>query len=169
VDTAADLDRSVAPLRRARALRRIVLAAMLAFIGLGVVGVFDPRDASVRAGAGSYKMRVSYPKVARAGLGAELAFQVQRRGGFGQPVSLATGTEYLDLFEQKGLEPQPIKSTADASRTIWTFDPPPGDVLSVRADLSLRPAVRTGRAGRTELLVGNRLLVDASYRTRVVP
>lgn len=155
--------------RAARALRRVALAILFVFLGLGVTGFFGVRSATATASGGGYTLTVEYAAVTRAGLATPWAVEVRHAGGFDGPVTLATTSDYMDIFDENGLDPDPATSTSTATETIWTFDPPPGDVLRVSFDARLEPAVSSGKAGRTTLLVEGRPAVSVGYRTRVMP
>jgi hypothetical protein len=53
--------------------------------------------------------------------------------------------------------------------SIWTFDPPPGEVLRITMDARLEPARQHGSEATTALLVSGVTAVSVSYQTRVMP
>ena len=169
METAADLDHGVAAVRRARNLRRAGIAALAALIGAGVLGAFDPGEAAVSEAGGGFELEAEFPDRARGGLDSPLTISVTRPGGFDGPITLAVSRDWLDLFDQSGIEPEPDASTADGGRVIWEFESPPGGELEVSVEMALRPAVRTGGSGRVALLDGDREIVAVEVKTSVVP
>jgi hypothetical protein len=95
--------------------------------------------------------------------------EVRKRGGFDGPITLATTGDYLDMFDENGLDPDPSSSTATEDLIVWEFEPPSGDTLTVSFDARLEPAVQVGRSGETAVLVDGRSVVRVAYTTRVMP
>jgi hypothetical protein len=94
---------------------------------------------------------------------------VRHPGGFAEPVDIATTSAYFNLFDFNNLDPTPSGLTTDATRSIWTFDPPPGDVLRVTMDARLEPARQSGNAATTSVMMGGVPVVSVSYHTVVMP
>ena len=160
---------SIDRLRRARLGRRIGVAALVAFVGLAAAEVLGPRTAEVSAAGGGHDLTVTYPAVTRPGLAIEYTILVRRSGGFGGPVTVAVAGDYLALFDENGLDPDPASATATEDLVIWEFDPPPGDSLLVSFDARVEPARQQGASGSTSVLVDGRAVVTVSYRTAVMP
>ena len=158
-----------AKLKRARAARRVGLAALFAFLALGAANVFGVRSAVVSASRGGYDLTVTYGAMSRAGLATPWAVEVRREGGFDGPVTLATTYDYFDLFDENGLDPDPSAVTTDGERIIWVFEPPPGEILSISFDARISPAVQVGKSAETSVLVGGRSVVGVRYTTGVMP
>jgi hypothetical protein len=155
--------------RRARNLRRVVIAALAVFVGLGLSGVFGARTATVSAAGGGYRLTVSYPAVTRPGLAVRYSIRVDRPGGLDGPVTVSTTRAYLELFDVNALDPQPASTTTAAGRTLWTFEDLAGETLTVTLDARTEPARESGAEARTELLVAGRPVVRVAYRTVVMP
>lgn len=155
--------------RRARTMRRVALVLLGLFLALGLAGVWGVRTAEVTASGGGYDVTVEYAKVSRPGLATPWSVEVVRRGGFDGPVTIAVLSDYLDMFDENGLDPDPSKATQDGDRVIWEFEPPPGDTLSVSFDARIEPAVQWGRDGLVQVLDGDDPVVEVRYRTWVVP
>lgn len=155
--------------RRARTVRRIFLTLLAAFIALGAAGRLGVRSATVTAKGGGYELTVTYGQVTRPGLPTPWSFMVRRPGGFDAPVTVATTSKYLDLFDENGFDPQPSSSTATEKYLIWEFDPPPGDTLAVSLDARLEPGAQWGRSGETAVLEDGKPVVTARYHTWVMP
>ena len=104
--TASTPSRSTAPdrvseqkLRRARLGRRILLGAMIAFVGLGLAGVLGQRTATVTARSNGYELAVTYGSVVRPGVPIRWNVNVHRDGGFQGPIDVEVSRHYFDLFD----------------------------------------------------------------------
>lgn len=158
-------------IRRARLVRRLFFVALCGLLLLGLLDVFGPRTAEVSAQGGPYEITVTYAKVTRPGLASLWSVEIRRQGGFDGPVSLATTSDYLDVFDEHGLGPEPSTSTTDADRTIWEFEPPDdGDTLVVSLDARIEPGVQAKSAeATTSVLEDGQPVVSVDYRTLVTP
>ena len=153
----------------ARSGRRVFVALLFIFLGLGATGVFGSRTGSVSAAGRGYELTVTYPSVTRPGLAIRYAVRVRHAGGFTGPIELMTSSEYLDLFDENGFDPEPSEITTTAADTIWTFDTFRGDVLTVSFDARTEPARESGRSGTTTLMVQGDRIVSVRYSTKVMP
>lgn len=157
-------------LRRARLARRAFLAAVVVVVVLGAAGVFGVRTGTAEATGGGFELELRYPSVARPGLAVPWSVTVRAPGGFDGPVVLASRSDYLDMFDENSLDPDPESSTSDGERTIWEFAPPEdGDTLEVSLDTRMGPNIHWGRKGETALLVDGEPVVSVRYRTWVMP
>ena len=154
---------------RARMSRRLGIGILALFLVLGAINVFGVRSDKVSASGGGYELTVTYAAMSRPGLATPWDVEVRHRGGFDGPITIATTGDYLDMFDENGLDPDPSSSTATEELIIWEFEPPSGDTLTVSFDARLEPAVQVGRAGETSVLVDGRSVVQVAYTTRVMP
>lgn len=143
-------------LRRARVGRRLVLALVAAFVGLGLLGFLGPRSGSVQAHEGPWLLEVDHAFLNRAGLAAPFSFTVTHQGGFDEPVTVRVAESFLSALDEHGLDPEPAESTAGDSGNQayvqWTFDPPEdGEVLTVAFDGRVEPGQRGRVAGFVEV------------------
>jgi hypothetical protein len=159
------LDRLV----RARFVRRCFLVILVAFIVLGVTGFFGVRTRTAQGSGGGYTVEVEYPQVTRPGLDSPWTATVRRPGGFAGPVTIAVTSEYFDMFDENGLDPDPAKASQDGEFTIWTFEPPSGDTLTVAFDALLSPAQQWGRGGVVQVREGDVPVVEVPFHTWVSP
>ena len=159
------------PARRSLRLRRLFLAALVVFLGLGAFDVLGVRTRQVSATGGGYELTVRYAAVSRPGLATPLSFEIRRPGGFDGPVRVAVTADYLDLFDENGLSPDPVSATSDGQRSVWEFEPPEdSDTLDVSFDVRLEPGVQlTAPRANTAVLEGGVPVVSVGYRTWVMP
>jgi hypothetical protein len=156
-------------LRRARFGRRAGATAMLAFVGLGAVGLLGVRSVTARAEADGYVLEVTYPATTRPGLTSSWSASVRHPVAFSGPVTLTVPLAYLELFDFHAVHPAPTGEVSDGHEVRWTFAEPPGDRLRVRFDARTAPSVQSGAEATTRLLVDGREVARVRYVTRVMP
>jgi hypothetical protein len=155
--------------RRARRFRRLFMTLLLAFLAVGLSGFLGVKTRTTTASGGGYELTVTYGQITRGGLATPWSFEIRRPGGFDGPVTVATKTSYLDMFDENGFDPEPSTMTATADEVIWEFEPPDGDTLGVSLDARLEPGVHWGREGETSVMVDGEKVVTARYTTWVMP
>jgi hypothetical protein len=149
----------------------VFAAVLLVFLAFGAANVYGVRTAEVTASGGGFDLEVRYARVSRPGLATPWAATIRHEGGFDGPVTLATTSSFFDLYDENGLDPDPVEATADADRIIWEFAPPDdGDVMSVSFDARIEPGVQlTWLDATTELIVEGEVMAAADYRIVVMP
>jgi hypothetical protein len=158
--------------RRGRLGRRVFTVVLVVFLGLGLLGLYGVRTGETQAAGGGYELTVTYTKITRPGLATPWAVEIRHPGGFGdEQVQVAVTSSYFDAFDENGLDPDPAESVSDGERSIWTFDPPPGDVMSVSFDARIEPGVQLARVkGEVSVLDASGAdVVTAAFRTLVLP
>jgi hypothetical protein len=147
----------------------IVGAAVLdAATPLGIYGV-QTRTTSATSPDG-LQLEVRYGSVSRPALATPFDIRITSPGGFDGPVTVAVRSEYLALWDENGLDPSPSEETADGETTLWTFDPPDGDVLGISFDARIEPAAQNGESGRVAVVDDDGVpLVFVDFTTRVLP
>jgi hypothetical protein len=157
-------------LRRARNYRRLILLALAAFLVLGALNFFGVRMAEVQAQKDPYQLQVSYPKTGRPGIGAPLQIQLQRQGGFDDPVTITMSSDYVDVLDVRSVDPQPSQTTSTDKALVWEFDPPPGDTLSVSLNAEFEPSEHPGRHhGTVSVLENGKPAVQVQFTTWEAP
>lgn len=79
-------------------------------------------------------------------------------------------SSYLAMFDENGLDPEPVSSFQSAQWTLWTFEVPDGaQILEVTLDARLEPAVQWGRDSTVTVEVGGEEMVTVGFRTWVMP
>ena len=157
--------------RHSLALRRLFMVALLVFLLLGLLNVFGVRTRETSGAGAGWELSVRYASVTRPGLATPWSVQVRRPGGFSGSVRVATTEEYLDLFDQNDLSPDPTSATSDGQRTIWEFEAPDGaEEMTISLDARVEPGVQlTGVEATTSVLDQDRPAVSVTYRTWVTP
>jgi hypothetical protein len=158
--------------RRARMARRGFVTLLVAFLGLGALGLVGVRTRTASVTGGGYELSLHYATIARPGLDVPWTLTVRHPGGFPDGVTVVVTSDYLDKLDQNGVSPAPGAETSDAERTIWRFGPPPGDVLTVSLDAQIQAGVQLTRAkGRVEVFAGSSRAAAAGigFSTLVMP
>jgi hypothetical protein len=150
-------------------LRRLLVGLLTVIVVAGAAGLFGVRSSEATASNAGWTVSVTYAAVARAGLDVPWTVTVRRDGGFTGPITVAVTADYFDIYEEQGLDPAPATETADAERLYWTFDPPPGDELTVDFDAYIQPASQFGASGEVTVLDGGSEVVTVPFRTWLVP
>ena len=158
-------------LRRARAARRLFFVLLCLLLLAAFAGVLGVRTGEATASGGGYQVSVTHPSVIRPGLATHVTIELRRERGFPGVVTLAVASSYLDIFDENGLDPDPVQAATDDERVIWTFDPPPeGDTMTVSLDVRIEPGVQLKRAeGTVEVLENGHAVATVDFRTLVLP
>lgn len=139
--------------------------------GLGAVDVYGVDTGHARGTGGGFELDVRYATVSRPALATPFEITVRRPGGFDGPVILAVASDYLSMWDENGLDPQPSSETSTRDTLIWEIEPPDeGDVLVVDLDARIEPAVQRGKAGRVSVLDDEGAeVVAVEFSTRILP
>lgn len=156
--------------RRARTVRRALLAVFGTVLALGALGMLGVREATARASGGGYDLTVTYPRITRPGHAVPLAIVVRRAGGFGdRPVTVRMTAAYFATFDENGVMPAASKETATGTDLVWEFDPPPGDTLRVLFDTRTGPNRQRGESATVAVVADGADAVSVGVRTWVLP
>ena len=165
-------DTGISSARRARLGRRLFTVGLVIFLGLGALGLYGLRVREAQATGGGYELTVTYASVSRPGLATPWSVEIRRPGGFDEElVALAVTASYFDAFDENGLDPDPAESLSDGDRTVWRFEPPPGDVMTVSFDARIQPDIQLTRIkGSASVLDPSGAdVVTVDFRTLVLP
>jgi hypothetical protein len=164
----APRDDGLAASRRSLWWRRATVTLLTLFVVAALSQQLGVRTDTVRASSGDLRVTVRYADRARGALAAPFSVDVERSGGFDGPVEVRSRQAYLAIFDDNGFEPEPASVTTDAGDVIWTFDPPPGDTLTIVLDARIEPGVFGRERGATTVTAGGRS-VTLEYTTWVAP
>jgi len=118
---------------------------------------------------GGYEVSLDYPSVTRPGLAVRWILHIVHPGGFDATISVATSLEYFDLLDVNAVEPAPSPSEARGAYTVWAFDPPTGDMFTVRIDARTERGRQRGEQLVTIVSVGGERVAELPYVIRVMP
>jgi hypothetical protein len=171
-----DADEGAHVLRKRRALYTTVSVLLVVVIALAVLDGLDVFDAygvdseHVRAEAHGYSLDVQYPTVSRPGLASPFTITVRRAGGFDQQVRVAIDRDYLAIWDENGVGPEPDSQAGTREAVVWQFDPPDDDVIVIDFDARIEPATQRSHSGRVALLDdAGQEIVAVDLSTRVLP
>jgi hypothetical protein len=151
-------------------LRRTSLLLLAALVALSIVGLLGVRTAERTAVGDGYRLSVTYPRLARAGLDTEWRVRVSNPAGLGDRVVVGVSGDWFSLFETQAFHPEPIETTRDGSTMFLTFATAPDDrTLVVDYDAYVQPAGQSGAPARVEVLESGTTVVSVDYRTWLLP
>ena len=166
----APADPDLSDLRRARWGRRLFFVALTAFLVLGLLNAYGVRTRETSVMAGGDRLTVRYASVTRPGLASPWSVELRREGGFSSPtVTLSADAAYFDIFDENGVEPEPVESRNDGDRIVWTFLAPVGDTLTFSLDARIEPAVQLKRARGEVSVPDARRPLSVEFSTFVMP
>lgn len=135
-------------------LRNGLLVGLVLFIAAGMFNLFGVRATTTTATDGDLVLEVEHAAIARPGLSAPLKVTLRRPGGFSGPVQVSMSNDYLDRFDENGLDPQPDSATTSEHMLRWTWDQVEGDTFVVDFDARIEPGMHWKFDGRVEASVG---------------
>lgn len=155
-----------------RALRLLAVIVMLSVVVGAATGMLGVRSRTASGEAGGVEATVEYAHVVRPGLAAPFSVTVASRDRtpLPSPLEVAVGLDYMELFDENGLDPQPTSEHTDAGDLVWSFEVPPEiHEFAVSFDGRIEPAVQWRRSGRVLVTVGDRQVADVAITTWVAP
>jgi hypothetical protein len=149
-------------------LRRGSVLVLVGILVAVVMGAFGLHSGNARASADGYRLDVTYPAVARAGLDIVWTVQVEHVGGFGKQITLRVKNDYGTMFEHQNYTPRPTSETHEGRYDYLTFAAPSGDMFVFWVDADVLPASQKGRRAQLAVVdADHRPLVAVDYRTRL--
>ena len=150
--------------------RRIGTAVLFLVVLAGALGFLGVRSATTSANGGAYRLSVTYPHVARAGLDIPFRVHVHHDGGVAENPTIAISSAYFRLFETQGFYPDADTVTNDGSFVYMTFTaPPPGRDFTLEYDAYVQPAAQVGKSATVRLLINGRQVAETTLHTWLVP
>jgi hypothetical protein len=134
-----------------------------------MLGTFGSKTREVTASGGGYRLTVVYPAVTRPGLPIRWIYRIEHVGGFDGQIHVATTFEYLNLFDLTNIQPDASSETATPEQIEWSFEPPAGDVFIVTFDAAVEAGFHELPSATAAILVDGRPVVQATFRTVVMP
>lgn len=154
----------------------VLRAISLIFVGVvvlaGLAGFLGVRTSTAQASGNGLTVSVEHASVTRPGLATPFSVAVATEDGTALPEQITTriNSDYLAMFDENGLEPEPASSYQNGRWTWWTFDVPQGhNELEVSFDVRLEPAVQWGREGSATVEIDDDEQVTVEFVTRVMP
>jgi hypothetical protein len=156
--------------RRAVIGRRVAVSVLALFVAAGASGWLGVHAETVQATESGYRLTLTYPRVARAGLDIPWEVRLTHLGGFDSDITIAISSSYFDIFEYQGMHPNPSDETSDGRFVYLTFSPPKaGDVFTTSLDTYVQPGSQIGRHAVVEALVHGSVVAHVNYSTLLFP
>jgi hypothetical protein len=157
-------------LRRGRWLRRAFIAVLAVLVVIDLTGLLGVHTSSKETDFGGYQVRLDYPRFARAGQDVLWRVTLRHEGGFGKdPIVLAVSADYFDIFETQGFYPDPDTQSATTRYVYYSYQPPPGDTMTVTFDAYIQPGSQIGRSATLAVTVGSTTVSRIGYHTWLAP
>lgn len=153
-------------------LRTVSLIVVGVVFLAGLIGIFGVRTRTAQNSGNGLTLSVLHASVTRPGMATPFSVAIATDDGTPLPSEITTriASDYLGMFDENALEPEPASSYQNGQWTWWTFDVPSGhDELEVSFDVRLEPAVQSGRTGSATVEVGGDEKVTVEFATRVMP
>jgi hypothetical protein len=154
----------------------VLRTVSLIFVGVvvlaGLIGIFGVRTRTAQNSGNGLTVSVQHASVTRPGLATPFSVAIATDDGAPLPSQITTriDSDYLGMFDENGLEPEPASSYQNGQWTWWTFDVPQGhNELEVSFDVRLEPAVQWGRMGSATIEIAGEQMVAVEFATRVMP
>ncbi len=154
------------------AMRVISIGVVGILVLAGLLGLLGVRSATAEASANGYTVEVTHAAMTRPGLATPFEVGITRDDGASLPPMVTTRIEssYLAMFDENGLDPEPVSSFQSGQWTLWTFEVPDGaQILNVTLDARLEPAVQWGGDSTVTVEVDGEEMVTVGFKTWVMP
>ena len=155
-----------------RPLRLVSLGVIGVLTMATAIGLLGVRTDVVSATGRGVSVTVDYAVVTRPGLATPFSVEVVTGDGAFLPaeVTVRVSSDYLAIFDDNGMEPQPADSFNTAEWTTWVFDVPEGSTsLRVDLDARLEPAVQWARSGVVAVDIDGVETATVGFTTWVAP
>ncbi len=91
-------------------------------------------------------------------------------GGFGRgAVTVAVNADYFSDYESQRFFPEPSTETRDGRLIYLSFDPPPGDTLTIDYDAYIQPTSQRGGQATVTVLTDGHPRVTLHATTHLLP
>jgi hypothetical protein len=148
------------------------MVVILGMVLAGLLGLLGVRAGHANASEDGLSLTVDHAAITRPGLATPFSVVVESTDGSPLPATLTTriSSEYLTMFDENGLEPDPASSFRTEAWTWWEFEVPEGSsVLEVFFDVRLEPGVQWGRPATAAVEIEGREAVAVDFATWVLP
>jgi hypothetical protein len=151
--------------------RRIALSLMALAVLIGASGYLGVKARTIHASGNGYRMTLTYPQVARAGLDIPWRLTVYAPpAGFPKQMTIAVSNRYWDILEYQDLHPAPASETSTPLFIYLAYAPAPHSRrFSLSLDTYIQPASQVGRSAMVQVLANGQVMTQLHYKTWLVP
>lgn len=153
-------------------LHAAALTVVTGVVVAGCLGLLGVRSGTVTAVAEGYRLEVTTAVTARPGLAAPFSVSVARTDGAALPgrIDIRIDADYLAIFDENGLDPDPADGFNDGRWIWWTFSVPSrATTFTAAFDARIEPGVQWKRDGAVAVEIDGRTVVSADVTTWVMP
>lgn len=154
-----------------RLLRGFAITCVFAIVAYAALGGAGLTTATAKGTNGSISVTVTYASVSRPGIATPFGIEIIAvEGALPDQLVVRVTSDYLTLFDENGLSPEPVESNADGEFEIWTFTPSVDQrTLSISLDARMQPDRHRGENATVRVDAPGQAPVAVSFRTRVSP
>ena len=150
-------------------LRLISVLVVFGIVALALLGFAGLATGSATTGGDQFDVRVEYATVSRPGLATPFVVEIESTAGvLPGEITVELPRDYLSMFDENGLDPQPDSVSSDGTTEIWTYQTDDVSTLSIDFDARLQPNMHYSRDGWV-IVSGGDSEVRVDFRTRVMP
>jgi len=165
-DLAVDVPRAC----RGRAARRALLVVFTIFVVLGLLGLLGVRSGTARDTSGGVELVVTYARITRPGLASPFRIEVRSPDPLPATIEVSVDHDYLEIFDENGLDPDPADTTSDGATVTWSMQPDAGSTsMTVVLDARIEPAVQWRRGGAVRVRGTGLPELRVEFTTIVLP
>lgn len=152
-------------------LRYIAYAVVFGAVIASLSGFAGLRTREVTATNDDLTLTVTYAQITRPGIATPFEIAIDREGSATLPdeLSVEVPSEYMDMFDENGLDPEPETATSDGTTETWTFRPGEAPTLVIDFDARLQPNIHSGRSATVSVSAPGSESVEVRLRTWVLP
>ncbi len=155
-----------------QAMRALIYLIVFGVVGAALLGVAGLRTREVAASSDRFEVRVTYAQATRAGLSTPFEIEVRAADGSTLPehLEVRVTSDYLAMFDENGLDPEPGSATSDGVDDTWRFEiDPDATRFAIDLDARVQPNVHSGETGTVRVAEPGGAPVEVEFRTWVLP
>lgn len=148
-----------------------MVALLFVLVVAGAFGVFGVHaHTKTTTGTDGYRLKVTYPQTARAGLDIPWRITVTRDDTLPDQLTLAISADYFRMLETQRYYPEADSESRDGTFVYWTFTTAPGSQKFVwDADVYIQPSAQIGKDAAVQLIADGKVVAHTKFRTWLVP
>ncbi len=152
-----------------RTLRLVAMTVIFAVVAAALMGVGGLQTAQATARNDQLEVTVTYPEVTRPGLATpfRIAIASLRPGELPPEISVSLTDDYLSMFDENGLDPEPDSEQFDGETLVWIYRLDGEAHLVIDFDGRLQPNVHRGRDASIVVSAPNMAPVVVELHTTV--
>jgi hypothetical protein len=156
--------------RRSNWLRRGFVLLLVAVLAVTALGFFGYRSKTVSRTDGEITTNVTYGQFTRRGVTTPLTISIESKSDFGDDVSVAVASSWLEAMSVRSVSPQPDQESRTGDTVVWRFQQPKGNELQIAVDAEADSSAPPGWVdGSVAVAVGDQLIHQLTFRSWIWP